>query len=62
MRRLYIQAYFESFEGFDLSKVGDSLTVRLSKDNLLNRQAIKIFAKFKKDVLSQLQGVIRHNG
>ena len=59
---LYLQAYFESLEGFDLSEVGESITVRLSKDNILNRQAIKIFAKFKNDILSQLQGVIRHNG
>lgn len=59
---LYIQAYFESFAEFDLSKVGDSVTVRLSKDNVLNRQAIEIFAKFKNNVLSQLQGVIRHHG
>lgn len=41
---LYLQAYFESLEGFDLSEVGESITVRLSKDNILNRQAIKIFA------------------
>ncbi|BAZ08937.1 hypothetical protein NIES4071_07430 [Calothrix sp. NIES-4071] len=59
---LYLQAYFESLEGFDLSKAGESVTVRLSSYNILNRQAIKIFAKFKNDVLSQLQGVIRHNG
>ncbi len=59
---LYLQAYFESLEEFDLSKVGESVTIRLSKDNILNRQAIKIFAKFKNDVLNQLQGVIRHNG
>jgi hypothetical protein len=59
---LYIQAYFESKEEFNLSKAGESVTVRLSKDNILNRQAIKIFAKFKNDVLNQLQGVIRHDG
>ena len=59
---LYLQAYFESLEEFDLSKVGESVTIRVSKDNILNRQAIKIFAKFKNDVLNQLQGVIRHNG
>lgn len=59
---LYIQAYFESIEGFDLANVGDSVTVRLSKENILNIQAIKIFAKFKNNVLSQLKGVIRHHG
>jgi Domain of unknown function (DUF4365) len=59
---LYLQAYFESLEGFELSQIGESVTVRLSKDNILNQQAIKIFAKFKNDILSQIQGVIRHNG
>jgi Domain of unknown function (DUF4365) len=59
---LYIQAYFESKEEFNLSTAGESVTVRLSKNNILNRQAIKIFAKFKNDVLNQLQGVIRHDG
>ncbi|AKG21318.1 DUF4365 domain-containing protein [Calothrix sp. 336/3] len=59
---LYIQAYFENLEGFNLSDIGERITVRIPKDNLLNRQAIQIFAKFKGDVLSQLQGVIRHDG
>jgi hypothetical protein len=59
---LYLQAYFESIEGFDLSQVGESVTVRLSKDNILNQNAIAIFAKFKSDILNQLKGVIRHNG
>ncbi|GAA6616675.1 DUF4365 domain-containing protein [Scytonema sp. NUACC26] len=59
---LYLQAYFESLEKFDLSKIGESVTVRLSKDNILDRQAIKKFATFKNDVLNQLKGVIRHNG
>lgn len=43
---LYLQAYFESLEKFDLSQAGNSVTVRLPKDNILNQQAIKIFAKF----------------
>jgi hypothetical protein len=34
----------------------------ISNRDVLNRQAIKIFAKFKNDILSQLQGVIRHDG
>ncbi len=59
---LYLQAYFESLEGFNLSKIGESVTVRLSKDNILDQQAIKKFATFKDDVLNQLQGVIRHHG
>ena len=58
---LYLQAYFENLEGFDFLKIRESITVRLPKDNMLNQQAIKKFAKFKKNVLNQLQGVIRHN-
>ncbi|MDF5720680.1 MAG: DUF4365 domain-containing protein [Rhizonema sp. PD37] len=58
---LYLQAYFESLEEFDLSKIGETYTVHLSKTNILNEQAIKKFAKYRDDVLKQLQGVIRHN-
>ena len=59
---IYLQAYFENLEEFDLFKTSDSVTVRLSKDNILDQQAIQKFATFKNDVLNQLQGVIRHNG
>jgi hypothetical protein len=58
---LYLQSYFENLEGFDLSKIGETYTVRLSKNNILNEEAIKKFAKYRNDVLKQLQGVIRHN-
>ncbi|MDJ0799015.1 MAG: DUF4365 domain-containing protein [Calothrix sp. MO_167.B12] len=58
---LYLQAYFESLEGFDLSTIGETFTVRLSKTNILNEEVIKKFAKYRDDVLRQLQGVIRHN-
>ncbi|MUG95947.1 DUF4365 domain-containing protein [Scytonema sp. UIC 10036] len=59
---LYLQAYFESLEEFDISKIRESVTIRLPKDNILNQQASEKFAKFKNDVLNQLQGVIRHYG
>ncbi|WP_208344933.1 DUF4365 domain-containing protein, partial [Aetokthonos hydrillicola] len=59
---LYLQAYFENLDEFDISKTRESITIRLPKANILNQEAIKKFAKFKNDVLSQLQGVIRHNG
>lgn len=59
---LYLQSYFESLEGFDISKIRETVTIRLPKDNILNHQAIKKFATFKNNVLGQLKGVIRHNG
>ncbi|MBU7587354.1 MAG: DUF4365 domain-containing protein [Nostoc sp. TH1S01] len=58
---LYLQAYFESLEKFDLSKIGETFTVRLSQANILNEEAIKKFAQYRDDVLRQLQGVIRHH-
>lgn len=58
---LYLQAYFENLEKFDLSKIGSTFTVRLSQGNILDEEAIKKFAKYRDDVLKQLRGVIRHN-
>jgi hypothetical protein len=36
---LYLQAYFENWPGFDLSKVGESVTVHLPKTNILDQEA-----------------------
>ncbi|KAB8315054.1 DUF4365 domain-containing protein [Tolypothrix campylonemoides VB511288] len=58
---LYLQAYFENLEGFDLSQVGQSVTVRLPKKNLVDQEAIKKFARYRDDVLRQIKGVIRHD-
>ncbi len=58
---LYIQAYFENLQRFDLSQVGETLNVRLPKTNIVNQEAIKEFARYRDEILRQLQGVIRHN-
>jgi hypothetical protein len=58
---LYLQSYFEHWEGFDLSQVGESITVHLPKANRVDREAIKQFARYRDDVLRQIQDVIRHN-
>ncbi|MCE2719138.1 MAG: DUF4365 domain-containing protein [Anabaena sp. 49628_E55] len=58
---LYLQAYFENWAGFDLSKVGESVTVHLPKTNILDQEAIKKFAEYRNCILNQLQGVIRHH-
>jgi hypothetical protein len=59
---LYLQAYFENLPGFDLSRVGESVTVHLPKTNILDQEAIKKFAQYRNDILNQLKGVIRHHG
>ena len=58
---LYLQAYFENLEGFDLSQVGETVTVYLPKANIIDRESIKQFARYRNNILTQLQGVIRHN-
>ncbi len=58
---LYLQAYFETLEKFDLRQVRDSVVVRVPKKNILNQEAIKKFATFKNDILKQIRGVIRHD-
>ena len=58
---LYLQAYFENLEGFDLSQVGETFTVRLVKTNTVDQEAIKKFAIYRDDVIRQVQGIIRHD-
>ncbi len=58
---LYLQAYFENLEKFDIQKIRDSIVVRVPTKNIINQEAIKKFATFKNDVLKQLRGVIRHD-
>jgi Domain of unknown function (DUF4365) len=57
---LYLQAYFERQFGFDLTQVGETVTVYLPTRNTLNQEAIRQFARYKEDVLTQVLGVIRH--
>jgi Domain of unknown function (DUF4365) len=57
---LYVQAFFERQVGFDLSQMGDTVTVHLPTSNIVNQEAIRQFARYKEDVLTQIQGVIRH--
>jgi hypothetical protein len=58
---LYLQAYFESQLEFNLSQVAGTATVHLPKKNIVDQGAIRKFAQYKERVLSQLQGVIRHD-
>jgi Domain of unknown function (DUF4365) len=58
---LYLQAYFENLEKFDLRQVRDSMVVRVPKKNIINQEAIKKFATFKNDVIKQLRGIVRHD-
>jgi hypothetical protein len=58
---LYIQAYFEALPGFQLSNIGASTNVSISRANLIDPAAIRRFDRFRADVAKQLQGVVRHH-
>ena len=57
----YVQAYFENLADFDLAQAGETVTIHLPKDNVVDQNAIHAFARYRDAVLSQLQRVIRHN-
>ena len=56
---LYTQALFQSDVRFSGSGTG-TVTVHLSRGNVLNEQAVGFFRQFKQNVLNQIRG-IRHN-
>jgi len=58
---LYLQAYFEGLPNFDLDLAGDTVTVRLSKANILNEDAMYTFARYKRAVAEQLKGKVEHD-
>ncbi len=58
---VYVQAYFENLESFDLAQAGDTVTIHLRKENAIDQTAIRAFARYKDNVLNQVHGVIRHN-
>ncbi|MGV0024007.1 DUF4365 domain-containing protein [Phormidesmis priestleyi] len=58
---LYVQAYFEQLNTSDLPQTGKTVTVYLSKQNIVDQEAIRTFARYRDTVLQQIQGVIHHN-
>ncbi len=58
---LYLQAYFQKIEEFDLSLMGETVTVNIPRKNIINQAAIKIFAKYRDKIISQIRGVIIHD-
>ena len=57
---MYLQAYVQSRTNFDLSQIGETITVHLTKQNKVDEQAMHQFARFRDAVVKQVQGVIRY--
>jgi hypothetical protein len=58
---LYVQAYFARQPGFDPMQGPDLVTVRLSRSNVVDPQAIRRFAGWRDHVLSQIAGKVQHH-
>jgi hypothetical protein len=57
---LYLQAYFEQQTDFDLTQIGQTVTVHLQTQNRLDQEAMRKFGFYKQEILRQCQGVIHH--
>ena len=57
---VHLQAYFAQVSGFDLRLVGETVNVHLSKQHVVNPDAIRQFSLLKTRILQQFSGV-RHD-
>ena len=58
---LYVQAYFAQQPDFRLAAAGETITVHLKRDRIVNENAIRAFARFKESIARQIQGVSHHD-
>lgn len=58
---LYLQDYFENSPLFKVPQNRASMTIYLSKKNVVDQQAIALFRQFKEDIRKQILGVITHH-
>ena len=57
---LYTQALFEADNRFQGTGSG-TVTVHVSRDNILDEQTIHRFRQFKQNILDQMHGELKHN-
>jgi hypothetical protein len=51
---LHVQGHFQSIAGFNLETIGDTHTVRIRTDQVVNQEAIFKFASLRNDFLAKL--------
>ena len=57
---IYLQAYFQNLPEFDLRIIGETITIHLSKANIVNTDSVHQFAQFKYNVIRQRSEDIRY--
>lgn len=58
---LYIQAFFAQRKDIDLGEMGETVTVYLEKKQVIDLEALRQFAQYKNNILSQINGVIHYH-
>src|SRR5262249_31767129 len=58
---LYLQAYFEQQADVNPRLVGNTLTLYLNRDNVVDPAAMRQFAAFKTRILEQRRGIIHYD-
>jgi len=54
---LYVQRHFEQIIGFNLFSAPESITVRIPIENILDREAILSFSRFRDLMVLQIKGI-----
>jgi hypothetical protein len=58
---LYVQRYFDGVPGFDLTRYGERVSIAIPCANVLDRRAMRDFAKAKNAIAAKFRGVLRHD-
>jgi hypothetical protein len=58
---VYVQAYFQQQIEFDLQLVGEKITIHLNRSNIVDADAVRLFARYKASILSQRPEVIHYD-
>lgn len=57
---LYVQANIRNVPDFNLTMIGETVTLYLERSNVVEVETIKLFAEFKQEVQRQMPEVIRY--
>lgn len=58
---LYVQAYFETLVDFGVRPASRTVTVHVPLENIVDESAVRQFARYRDEVLRQVEGVVRHH-
>jgi hypothetical protein len=58
---VYIQAYFENIGRFSLALIGETTTVYFRKADLVDTSAMRLFARYKANILRQRPEIVHYD-